>query len=527
MRIVVHDETVSNVELPCLCIAMMKRAEHLIVPSMDSSKITKLIYSLSAISLCVFGLRTAYRTPADSLKFQSGPQSHAVELRTTAKKEWDATALPTWAPSFVSTGVYSWKPLGAAAEATPFRFKGKMYVMESVTGHTPGTPWPANEGGSYFRITELESGKVVKHVKESVGHAFFSAVVDHVTDTVWVFGGAHNRGVEGKQSGGECDEGDPSQGSSTGKPAKGCYVGGWRSTDLLNWSQTFKTVRLEDGRSFYNNDVTIVRPQYSNWQEVHGLVLPPHQAVMALESSKLHSPGNFAIAINTGTDGDLSRSEDWKVLPNVERLPEHACPAITYDSARGDYYLTGGGHMQTLFRSRDLMKWQSSDGPLTLAPVGLAAAGKLDLALSDAKIGPYFQSQWSALSDAQHGIALAYLKNMSKWGWGVSDYDWCCDDGESPTYMLYMISTQGHPKSWKHSSRGRYDEFQAIGTVNKPIVEWLRTHFSDETSNINDMNTARVKTLAAAAKLAGSAKSSPRGAKTYYDDMLWNVPTAV
>ena len=55
-------------------------------------------------------------------------------------------------------------------------------------------------------------------------------------------------------------------------------------------------------------DVTLVRPTYSDWEAVHGKHLPKHQAIMALEAD--HS----SFAINTGTDGDLSRSDDWHIL---------------------------------------------------------------------------------------------------------------------------------------------------------------------------------------------------------------------
>ena len=60
---------------------------------------------------------------------------------------------------------------------------------------------------------------------------------------------------------------------------------------------------------------------------------------MALEAEG----GSFGVAINTGTDGDLSRTADWQIVSDVQRMPEHACPAFRYDPMHGDYYLTGGG----------------------------------------------------------------------------------------------------------------------------------------------------------------------------------------
>ena len=61
--------------------------------------------------------------------------------------------------------------------------------MESVEGCPDDTPWDCNTvGGSYFRIADLHTGSVVSYVQESVGHAFFSAVVDdkYQGGTVWV-----------------------------------------------------------------------------------------------------------------------------------------------------------------------------------------------------------------------------------------------------------------------------------------------------------------------------------------------------
>ena len=63
--------------------------------------------------------------------------------------------------------------------------------MESVEGWPHGTPWNESLGGSFFRITDLDSGIILKNVSKSIGHAFFSAVVDGKRDTVWVFGAAH------------------------------------------------------------------------------------------------------------------------------------------------------------------------------------------------------------------------------------------------------------------------------------------------------------------------------------------------
>ena len=40
-------------------------------------------------------------------------------------------------------------------------------------------------------------------------------------------------------------------------------------------------------------------------------------------------------------------------------------------------------------------------------------------------------------ADAQK--LAAFLGNMSKWNWGVTDPDFCCDDGKAPAYMLHTV----------------------------------------------------------------------------------------
>ena len=374
--------------------------------------------------------------------------------------------LADWQPRYDATGVYTnalWDP----AESTPFRFKGKMYVMESVEGDGRFFN-KTTQGGSFFRITDLATGIVLQNVSESLGHAFFSAVVDDDAGVVWVFGAAHHRGWDNL---GPCDDNSKEGGS----PAKGCYVGAWKSSDLTTWSKTFKTVTFPDGNFTQNNDVTWVRPTYSDWGARHGSTLPKHQAAMALEAEG----GNFGVAINTGTDGDLSRTADWKIVSSVQRMPEHACPAFRYDPTHGDYYLTGGGETQEgPYRSKDLISWMKSPfSPLTQNSVALAKAHMRSLADRDEKIGPFYKERWAELPPAEVELQKIWLANVSKWNWGHSDFDWCCDDNEAPSYLLYMVTQQGHPDGWKTHSQGSW--FQAMGTMNATIIEWLRGYFPD------------------------------------------------
>jgi hypothetical protein len=142
--------------------------------------------------------------------------------------------------------------------------------MESVEGN--GGVFKTR--GSFFRVSDLATGRILVNVAESIGHAFFSAVVDDAKGVVWVFGAAHHRGWDNK---GPCDDNSDKGGS----PARGCYVGTWNSTDLLHWSTTAKSVIFPGGNYTQNNDVTLVRPQYDDWEARHG-ALPPHQVSMSI-----------------------------------------------------------------------------------------------------------------------------------------------------------------------------------------------------------------------------------------------------
>ena len=51
--------------------------------------------------------------------------------------------------------------------------------------------------------------------------------------------------------------------------------------------------------------------------------------------------------------------------------------------------------------------------------------------------------KWGSLSSAELNTAKMFLKNVSKWSFGHSDFDWCCDDGKAPSYLLYMVTQQG------------------------------------------------------------------------------------
>ena len=71
-----------------------------------------------------------------------------------------------------------------------------------------------------------------------------------------------------------------------------------------------------------------------------------------------------------------------------------------------------------------------------------AKAGLTAFAERDAKIGPFYAARWAELSAPQLAQTRAFLGNVSSWSWGHSDFDWCCDDGKAPSYLLYMVTQQ-------------------------------------------------------------------------------------
>jgi hypothetical protein len=226
----------------------------------------------------------------------------------------------SWKPNFEPLGLFCYKDAklpnypdshdhigGCGCENTQFRWTdGSMYMLES---HSHGCEtifanYNTTRDGdcSFFRIREMESGRVIANISASIGHSFFSAVVDYnakPSPKLWVFGPAHARG--NKVNPGPCD------GNGNWK---GCYIGSWSSTDLINWSKTSKAVPIPDHHAAFNTRTTMV----TNMSVEAKKALPPHQAAMVLEPRGDHAFANttFRYAINTGTDGDLSKN--WQLL---------------------------------------------------------------------------------------------------------------------------------------------------------------------------------------------------------------------
>ena len=69
-------------------------------------------------------------------------------------------------------------------------------------------------------------------------------------------------------------------------------------------------------------------------------------------------------AVNNNENGDLSSG--WLTLPaSKAHGGSEACPAVRYLPSDGYYYTVSGGNRIPLMRSKDLLTWETAQGPAT------------------------------------------------------------------------------------------------------------------------------------------------------------------
>jgi len=61
---------------------------------------------------------------------------------------------------------------------------------------------------------------------------------------------------------------------------------------------------------------------------------------------------------------------------------------------------------------------------------------------------------------------------MTDWNFGTSDNDMCCDDDQSPSYLIYMVTYQGHPSDWQ----GQGKVYYAIREYDMKLYDWLSSY---------------------------------------------------
>lgn len=425
----------------------------------------------------------------------------------------------------------NYQPLGAIAnygeEASPFYLNGRLYMMESVMGLMP--PDGSQGAHSFFCVYDAATGEAVACPESSSAFAFCSAVVDHTAppQRLWVFCSAWDRANHSY-----CGPQPPTGSWGCGACADamrglggGCVVASWSTEDLQTWSGPTKALTLPLNETVPNVGVSMVGeafgskaadglPELAQGESLReqstpaatnlaprrprrrrenaaptvaappppALLVPTHQAFMAIENS------NLPLAINTGTDRDLS--ENWHLLPFNRSAPacsrgaaycspDVACPTARYNPMDGFYYVFGGGNDITITRSRDLVAWEPRNMSIAThciaesiclryrppcpptatnyeacciaSPDCSAASGEGQIA--SGYFTGYWQNRSDCHSDGTH-CRRDYLGNLSQWDWSVNDADFCDEGGKGPTRFIYAMCEQTAPRNASRTGGG-------------------------------------------------------------------------
>ena len=352
-----------------------------------------------------------------------------------------------WKPNFQHVGALAMNTL----ESTPFTLRGKLYVQQAMMGNFA----PDNLAHSYFCIHAADTGAVISCPNSSSGFAFQSSIVDDARGVLFVFGSAWDR-AQSKTPDcrpwgcGACAEGH-------------CNVSVWSTRDLVNWVGPTVAVQLPPNVTVPNVAVgfrdRVTPPPPAG--------LPPHQAFMILESSS-------EMAINTGSDGDLS--VNWQFLNTSYRMTNAGeapgCPAARFNARDGYYYVMGGGNYVDIARSRTLLQ-----GSWQVTPLGPVEAGCVrnfedcSVGTTMARIAPNFYTEyWAKGLDNGNRI---FLNNLTEWNWSVNDVDFCDNGGAGPTTFIYGFCAQTKPAN----ATGHFGDGYMIGVSPLSAVEWLASFF--------------------------------------------------
>lgn len=252
-------------------------------------------------------------------------------------------ATSAFTPHFEHAGAL----VGSSLESSPVFYRGRLLLMQSMMGSFA----PDGRPHGFFCVFDAATGEKLACPESSSGHAFCSAIVDATPgreETLWVFCSAWDRANH------DCPT--PGWGCGACATPGDCYVGSWRCSvaslaDCGDWGFA-RALALPHNLTVPNVGVGLVPASAS----------PPagvaqHQAFMALEMA-------ISVAINTGSDGDLSQS--WQLLDPAAFAVEGVgnsglCPFARYDPSSAHYYVGGGGEHINLMRSATLTKgsWEA------------------------------------------------------------------------------------------------------------------------------------------------------------------------
>ena len=162
--------------------------------------------------------------------------------------------------------------------------------------------------------------------------------------------------------------------------------------------------------------------------------------------------------------------------PTVPDQIDLGAPSVHFDDEEGYYYTIGGGSITAgPVRSKTLQvgSWELSPRAPMAAPA--AETAKVGLPALDSRVFKGFYVEvWERETQEERSNNAAYLGNMSRWNYGVTDPDFCCSDGKAPSYMLHTASQQGKPHD---APPGKTTQFAALARFNGTLNEWLRSYF--------------------------------------------------
>ena len=183
-------------------------------------------------------------------------------------------------------------------------------------------------------------------------------------------------------------------------------------------------------------------------------------------------------------DCDYGRlSRNWRLLPaanfsesgpGVPPRLNLGAPSLHFDADEGFYYTIGGGSITAgPVRSKTLRAGDWEISPR--APMAAPAAATALVGLPTVEVKAYrgvYKEVWALATAADRQYVEQYLANSSDWNFGSTDPDFCCSDGNAPSYLLRTLSQQGgHPKT------GRPGGFAALDRFNGTLEQWLRSYF--------------------------------------------------
>jgi len=352
---------------------------------------------------------------------------------------------PGWRSQFTHAGAYT----GFTLESTPFFLNGKWYMMQSEgSDHFA----PDNAAHTYFSIRDFGTGEVISAPPESSGFSFFSAIADPARSRVWVFGAALDRFNATVPA--ACPWGGHLRDNSTT-----CFIQAFSSSDLVHWS----SAKAFEVPPWEKPDLLIANVGASFVAGGGGGApgLPAHQAFMALETT-VEGAGSFAV--NTGSDGDLSRG--WQLLNRslFSLKGPWQCPFTRYDESSLFYYVVGmapGGTAPYVSRSRSLAAGSWEFGP----PVSQGCAWGWE-PCSDGHVAEgVFSDVWR--NGTVNASVLPFLGNMSSWMWSTSDMD-AADDGQELRY-IWSGNSQSAPANFS----GKPSCVSGLGTRKGTVLQFL------------------------------------------------------